>query len=120
MDMRRIGLAAGLVAAACMVGFTASGAQAADAKAGEAIYEKQCQTCHGKSGAGDGAAAAKMKDKPANWTAGGLKAMDDAKIHEIIKKGGGAVGKSKAMPAYGKLADADLDNVVAYVKTLAK
>ena len=111
-------LIAGLVVA--VAGFGTSAAMAADEKAGEAIYAKQCVTCHGKSGAGDGPAAAKLKDKPKNWTAGGLKEYDDAKIAEITKKGGKAVGKSAAMPPYAKLSDPELDNVVAYVKTLAK
>ena len=110
---------AGFVAAACVVGFTAGSALAQD---GKAIYQKECVKCHGDAGAGDGAMGQKLKDKPTNWTAGGggLKDLDDAKITESIKKGGGAVGKSKAMPAYPKLSDAEVQSVVAYVKTLKK
>lgn len=97
-------------------------AQAADAAAGKAVYDKECAKCHGDKGAGDGAQGQKLKDKPTNWTAGGggLKGMDDAKILESIKKGGKAIGKSAAMPAYPKLSDAEVANVVAYVKTLQK
>jgi mono/diheme cytochrome c family protein len=110
---------AGFVAAACVVGFTAGSALAQD---GKAIYQKECAKCHGDAGAGDGAMGQKLKDKPSNWTAGGggLKDMDDAKLTESIKKGGGAVGKSKAMPAYPKLSDAEVQSVVAYVKALKK
>jgi mono/diheme cytochrome c family protein len=110
---------AGFVAAACLVGFTAGSALAQD---GKAIYQKECAKCHGDGGAGDGAMGQKLKDKPTNWTAGGggLKDLDDAKITESIKKGGGAVGKSKAMPAYPKLSDAEVQSVVAYLKTLKK
>ena len=110
---------AGFVAAACVVGLTAGSALAQD---GKAIYQKECAKCHGDAGAGDGAMGQKLKDKPTNWSAGGggLKDMDDAKITESIKKGGGAVGKSKAMPAYPKLSDAEVQSVVAYVKTLKK
>jgi mono/diheme cytochrome c family protein len=109
----------GFVAAACIVGFTAGGASAQDAKA---IYAKECAKCHGDSGAGDGAMGQKLKDKPSNWTAGGggLKDLDDAKITESIKKGGGAIGKSKAMPAYPKLSDAEVKALVAHVKSLKK
>jgi cytochrome c551/c552 len=46
--------------------------------------------------------------------------MDDAKIAEAIKKGGGAVGKSKAMPAYPKLSDAEVNALVAHVKMMKK
>ena len=110
---------AGIVAAACVIGFSAGSALAQD---GKAIYQKECSKCHGDAGAGDGAMGQKLKDKPSNWSAGGggLKDMDDAKITESIKKGGGAVGKSKAMPAYPKLSDGEVQSVVAYVKTLKK
>ncbi len=109
----------GVVATVCIVGFTAGGASAQDAKA---IYAKECAKCHGDSGAGDGAMGQKLKDKPSNWTAGGggLKDLDDAKIAESIKKGGGAVGKSKAMPAYPKLSDAEVSSLVAHIKSLKK
>ena len=108
---------AGIVAAACVIGFTAGSALAQD---GKAIYMKDCVKCHGESGAGDGPSAKSLKDKPANWTAGGLKDYDDAKILEITKKGGKAVGKSVGMPASTKLSDAEVQSVVAYVKTLKK
>ena len=110
---------AGLVAAACIVGFTTGDASAQDAKA---IYAKECAKCHGDSGAGDGAMGQKLKDKPSNWAAGGggLKDLDDAKIAASIKKGGGAIGKSKAMPAYPKLSDAEVTALVAHVKSLKK
>ena len=110
-------MVAGFVAAACIVvGFGDASAQ--DAKA---IYAKECAKCHGDSGAGDGAMGQKLKDKPSDWTKGaGLQGMDDAKLAESIKKGGGAVGKSKAMPAYPKLSDAEVTALVAHVKSLKK
>jgi len=109
----------GFVVVACLVGFTAGAALAQDAKA---IYAKECAKCHGDAGAGDGAMGQKLKDKPSDWTkgGGGLKDLDDAKITDSIKKGGGAIGKSKAMPAYPKLSDADVQSLVAYVKALKK
>jgi mono/diheme cytochrome c family protein len=104
--------------AAALAGFTAAGAQAQDAKA---IFQKECAKCHGPAGAGDGAMGQKLKDKPSDWTKGaGLAGLDDAKIAESIRKGGAAVGKSKAMPAYAKLSDAEITGLVAYVKTLKK
>ena len=110
---------AGFVAVACVIGFSATGALAQDAKA---VYEKECAKCHGASGAGDGAMGQKLKDKPSDWTkgGGGLKDLDDAKITESIKKGGGAIGKSKAMPAYPKLSDAEVKGLVAHIKAMKK
>ena len=117
--MKRTGIVAGVLTAACVIGFTAGGASAQDAKT---IYAKECAKCHGDSGAGDGAMGQKLKDKPSDWTkgGGGLKDLDDAKITESIKKGGGAVGKSKAMPAYPKLSDDEVKALVAHVKSLKK
>lgn len=115
-----------LGASAIVVGFSASDTLAqgkGDAKAGEAIYKAQCAKCHGDTGGGDGPQGQKLKDKPSNWTAGGgggLKGMDDQKIFDSIAKGGAAVGKSKAMPAYPKLSEAEVWNLVAYVKTLMR
>ena len=115
----------GFLSAACAVAVMVSGAFAqgkGEAKAGEAIYKAQCAKCHGETGAGDGPQGLKLKDKPSNWTAngGGLKTMDDPKIFESIAKGGAAIGRSRAMPASPKLSEADVWNLVAYVKSLMK
>ena len=117
--MRLSGVAAGFVAAACVISFGVSGVSAQDAKA---IYAKECAKCHGDAGAGDGAMGQKLKDKPSNWTAGGggLKDMDDAKIADAIKKGGKGIGRSAAMPAYPKLSDDEVKALVAQVKSLKK
>jgi mono/diheme cytochrome c family protein len=122
MVKRLFAVALGL---AFVAGLSVSGVLAqgkGDAAAGKAVYEKECAKCHGDKGMGDGPQGMKLKDKPSNWTAGGggLKGMDDAKISESIHKGGKAVGKSAAMPAYPKLSEAEVANVVAYVKTLQK
>jgi len=120
------GIVVGVVAMGSAIGLMASGAMAqgkGDAKAGKAVYESaKCGTCHGAAGKGDGPVGQKLKDKPSDWSAGGggLKGMDDQKIFDAILKGGGAVGKSKAMPASPKLSEADVWNSVAYVKSLAK
>jgi mono/diheme cytochrome c family protein len=111
-------MAAGFLAVACAVAFTASGAfaQAAD------LYKKECAKCHGDAGAGDGAQGQKLKDKPNDWTkgGGGLKDLDDAKIADSIKRGGKAIGKSAGMPAYPKLSDDEVKALVTYVKSLKK
>lgn len=116
----------GVVAGLTLLGFTASDVLAqgkGDPKAGAAVYKaNKCANCHGEQGAGDGPAGQKLKDKPSNWTAGGggLKGMDDQKIFDSIAKGGKAIGKAAAMPAYPKLSEAEVWNLVAYVKSLIK
>jgi mono/diheme cytochrome c family protein len=90
-----------------------------DPMAGEALYKTRCAACHGPIGAGDGPTGQKLKEKPSNWTKGeGLKGLTDQQVFDTIKKGGPATGKSKAMLAFPKLSDAEVWNLVAYVKKL--
>jgi len=99
------------------------GAQAADVKAGQALYAQRCAMCHGEKGAGDGALAATMPEgqKPRNLTAGGNKyATDDAKLKELLQKGGAGVGLSVLMPAQSDLNDTQLADLVAFVGSLKK
>ena len=93
-----------------------------DAKAGEGVYKKECAKCHGDGGAGDGAMGQKLKDKPSNWAAGGggMKDLNEQQLFDAVAKGGPAVGKARAMPSYPKLSEAEVWNVVAYIKTLKK
>ncbi len=87
---------------------TASSTWAADATAGKAVYATKCKNCHGADGAGNPAIAKAMKVE--------MKALSatTADVKDVITKG---QGKMKPMPA---VAGADLDNVVAYVKSLKK
>jgi mono/diheme cytochrome c family protein len=122
--MIRSGWMVTVLAGAFTIGITA-GALAqgkGDAAAGGEVYKKECAKCHGDAGAGDGPMGQKLKDKPSDWTkgGGGLKDLDDQKIFTAVTKGGVAVGKSRAMPGYPKLSEADVWNVVAYMKTLKK
>jgi high-affinity iron transporter len=92
-----------------------------DPAKGEALYKAKCVTCHGAAGAGDGPAGKALKDKPSDWSKGeGLKGLSDQQLFDSIKKGGKAIGKSPLMIVVPGLSDADIQNVVAYIKTLAK
>lgn len=93
-----------------------------NADKGKALFARQCASCHGSGGKGDGAAAAALNPKPTNLTdktyMAGLK---DEQLIEVIKKGGGAVGKSPLMPPFGAaLKDQDVRDVVAFLRSLAK
>jgi mono/diheme cytochrome c family protein len=93
-----------------------------DARAGLAVHKKSCLRCHGEQGRGDGPAAKLLKTKPGDWTnkAAMSKLTDDALL-KVITGGGEAAGKSKLMPAFGdKLSAADVSNVIAFIRTLAK
>ena len=85
----------------------ATGAWAADATAGKAVYDAKCKTCHGPDGAGNAAIAKMMKVelKPL--------AATTADVKKVIVEG---QGKMKPVAITG----ADVDNVAAYVKSMKK
>lgn len=97
-------ISAGLICGAAM--FLPTGAWAADAAAGATLYAK-CRSCHGPAGQGNPAIAKAMgvEIKP-------LSAASDDAIKNAVTKGAG-----KMKPVAG-IAGGDLDNLVAYVKTL--
>ncbi len=97
-------------------------AHAGDAAAGKAKYDSFCATCHGPLGAGDGVASAALNPKPRNFSDKTLMAAKtDEHLKKVIQGGGAAVGLSTSMPAWGSmLTVADVDNVIAYIRTMAK
>lgn len=101
--------------------FAMQPASAADAEAGEAKFKQLCAACHGPDGAGDGPAAASLDPKPRDMTdAEWQESVDDEHIRTVTAEGGGAVGLSPTMTPFGHALDEDdLDNIVAYIRTLA-
>lgn len=90
-------------------------AQGQDAKE---LFQKNCVTCHGASGKGDGPAGKMLKPAPADFAVV-LKGKSDADILKVVKEGGKAAGKSAAMPAYGsRMSDEQMQGVVQYIKGL--
>ena len=85
-----------------------------------------CATCHGATGKGDGAAAAAMNPKPRSFadgqfaydTDGDGKAGTDADLLNILKNGTAAYGGSATMPGRADMTDAELADMVAYIRTL--
>jgi mono/diheme cytochrome c family protein len=92
-----------------------------DAKVGEALYVTNCASCHGPRGAGDGPAGLALVPKPARHDDGAyMNALSNAHLFKVIQQGGPAVGKSPLMaPWGGVLSEAQIWDVVAYVRTLA-
>jgi len=85
-----------------------TGAWAADAAAGKAVFDAKCKSCHGASGEGNPNIAKMMKVemKPLSATT--------ADIKKVVTEGQGK------MKAQASVTGADLDNVVAYVQSLKK
>ncbi len=108
-----------------MLAVAASPAAAAgDAAAGAKIFADRCARCHGPGGKGDGPDLAKLhpSSSPVNWTRlVVMKQWSDKEIVDIIAKGGKAVGSSPVMPPFaGKLSDAQIQDLLAFIRTLAK
>ncbi|MGI9431155.1 MAG: c-type cytochrome [Myxococcota bacterium] len=92
------------------------------AEAGAGPYGTLCESCHGPGGNGEGPAAAGLNPKPVRHTDGPyMNALSNEHIRTVIRDGGPAVGKSPLMaPWGGALSDVQLDDVVAYVRSLAQ
>ncbi len=92
-----------------------------DANAGKAKYDTLCVGCHGKTGKGDGPAAASLNPKPQDHSDGKtMNSLSDKYLFDIIKDGGAGVKKSPLMPAWGKtFKDQDISNVISYIRSLA-
>jgi cytochrome c oxidase cbb3-type subunit III len=101
---------------------TALRAHAADVEQGKQLYGQYCVTCHGQSGKGDGPGAAALNPKPRDHTDKEyMSKLADDDIFKVIKNGGASIGKSPLMPPWGAtLKDDQIQDVVAYVRTLSK
>jgi mono/diheme cytochrome c family protein len=87
----------------------------ASTKAGMAVYNKNCASCHGKAGLGDGVKARALKDFPGDFSKADFQGQSDADHFYKTKTGRGE------MPKYeGKLSDDDIWNVVNYMRTFKK
>lgn len=88
---------------------------AASTKTGMDLYTKNCASCHGKAGLGDGVKARALKTFPGDFSKTEYQGQTDGDQFFKTKTGRGE------MPKYeGKLADNDIWNVVNYMRTLKK
>jgi mono/diheme cytochrome c family protein len=90
--------------------------------AGQKIYATHCAACHGESGKGDGPSAAGFATKAFDLTDGRLlNTLPDQFLVEVIRDGGPAHGLAPTMPPFNRtLSAAQIDQVVAYIRTLAQ
>ena len=89
---------------------------------GQALYEYYCYLCHGKTGNADDFNSYSLTTPPAKFADSTLMAtLSDTQIQTVIKGGGPALGLSPQMPTWGGvLTDKQVDDVIAFIRTLAK
>jgi mono/diheme cytochrome c family protein len=96
-------------------------ATAPDAARGKLQFESYCVSCHGPRGEGDGPVAASLDPRPARLgDRAYMSGRTDDYLFQVIKNGGASVGRSPMMaPWGGTLTDAQIRDVIAYVRSLA-
>ena len=82
--------------------------------AGKTQYERNCLTCHGAAGKGDGPAAAGLETSPGDLSAPALWKQTDGAVFWKVTTGRGAM-----RPFRTKLTEKQRWDVVNYVRTLA-
>ena len=92
--------------------FTLTGLAMAE-DAGKAIFTAKCVICHGADGSGETSIGKNLKI--ADFHSPDVKKLSDADLKAVITN-----GKNK-MPAFkSKLTDAQIDQVISYVRELGK
>jgi len=87
---------------------------------GETVYKRQCQSCHGATGLGDGPASKFLKGKLPNFTdKAAMAKIKEEDIHETVTNG--VKTEVGTMPAFKtKLKADEIQDVINYVHSLAK
>lgn len=103
-------LIAGLMAGAAL--------QAADLNKGKVTFAAKCAKCHGKDGKGKTTMGRKLKIRDYTKAETWAKIKDEEAV-KAVKEGFKRNGK-KVMPPVEGLSDEDIQNVLAYMKSLKK
>ena len=117
-----------LLSLAALAGLLAPAtAIAGDAAAGKTAFVTNCASCHGETGKGDGPVGAALQPPPRDFSQGDFKydtdkdgeAGSDTDLKNIIAKGAFEYGGSALMAPWASiLSDGDVDNVIAYIRSL--
>lgn len=101
-----------ILSSSIVLAFLAIPAAAGDAAAGQAFYAKKCKACHAEDGTGSPAMKKKYAEKWKALNSKEVKAMKEADLAKAVKASAGHKALVKT------LTDADVDNVVAYIRTM--
>ena len=110
--MRWMAIVLGLSFAVAVLTFGLSASS--DVEAGKDIFMNRCKMCHGEDGNGNASMAKILQVEFKPMDSEYIQKKSDAEFKEIITKGKGK------MAAVRGLTEAQLDDVIAYVRSLAK
>jgi mono/diheme cytochrome c family protein len=89
-------------------------ADAASIAAGKGLYKKNCRSCHGETGKGDGEAALMFTSPPRDLSNPKIASQSDGSMYWKISEG------RKPMAGFGKLlSETERWQVINYVRSLA-
>jgi mono/diheme cytochrome c family protein len=88
----------------------------ANLKEGKAIWTKHCQSCHGKTGLGDGSKAPQLKTEPGDFSKAETQKQTDGSLFYKISEG------RDDMPSFKKKLEDDDEvwQVITYLRTFKK
>lgn len=117
-----------LVALVVLGGVASKAAAGGDPAAGKRTFDVVCVTCHGAAGEGNGPMSAALAIPPRDFSKGAFRfdadgdgtAGEDSDLRLVIKNGAESYGGSPDMTAWRRLEDAQLDDLVSYIRTLRK
>lgn len=108
------GFVSGLLLGAVVQGYAETKAQSGDVAKGKIMFIKYCTGCHGPAGGGDGYRFLSAPD-PANLTSPSTRKKSDAELLKTIHD-----GKPNMPPWNIRLSKKESEDVLSYVRTLAK
>ena len=89
---------------------------------GAELYVRNCASCHGPKGGGDGPVGKALVPRPAKFHDGEyMNALSNEHLLKVVKEGGASVGKSPLMASWsGSMTKQEIRQVVAFVRSLAE
>ena len=99
---------------------TGEAAPSGDMQVGKELYQQRCAPCHGPDGKANTPTAQALNPKPRDHTNGAyMNALSNEHLQKVIKQGGPAVGKAPIMPPQADLSDQQVQDLIAFVRSLA-